>query len=451
MQSVRAAEYVRMSTENQKYSTENQRDKIRQYAQSKGIDIVQTYVDAGKSGLNLAGRLGLQQLLVDVQSGTAEFSVILVYDVSRWGRFQNSDESAYYEFVCRRAGCQVIYCGERFDNDDSAMSSIMKNLKRVMAGEYSRELSVKVFLGQSRVAGLGFHVGGTAGYGLRRVVVTDGGQFRAQLEIGQGKALQTDRVVLVPGPMHETQTVLKMYEWFLSERLSIPGMVFRLNFLGIPSESARPWTRTMVNRILTSERYVGTITYNTRSSKLGVKDVPNPESVWVKRENAFAKVVDQKQFEAARKVQRSCKTLSDAELIEGLKSLMATHGKLTCALINGARDLQAACTYAIRFGSLSAAYQLAGYTPTSRSQLMVRTRKVRQHYVSPTGRPLGRLDKTRIDVSSESEVKVWAANFGVSESELRHVVSHTGSIAASVERAIRRAGTLDPIASASQG
>jgi hypothetical protein len=33
--------------------------------------------------------------------------VILVLDVSRWGRFQDIDESAYYEFLCRRAGMQV--------------------------------------------------------------------------------------------------------------------------------------------------------------------------------------------------------------------------------------------------------------------------------------------------------------------------------------------------------
>ena len=33
----RAAEYVRMSTEHQQYSTENQADKIREYAAQRGI------------------------------------------------------------------------------------------------------------------------------------------------------------------------------------------------------------------------------------------------------------------------------------------------------------------------------------------------------------------------------------------------------------------------------
>ena len=136
----RAAEYVRMSTEHQQYSTENQADKIREYAAQRGIEIVRTYADEGKSGLNIGGRQGLQQLIRDVESGQADFQLILVYDVSRWGRFQDADESAYYEYICRRAGIQVSYCAEQFENDGSPVSTIVKGVKRAMAGEYSREL-----------------------------------------------------------------------------------------------------------------------------------------------------------------------------------------------------------------------------------------------------------------------------------------------------------------------
>src|ERR1700761_3316585 len=99
----RAAMYVRMSTEHQRYSTENQADAIRKYADRSNLSIVKTFVDYGKSGLRLSSRLALLELLREVQSGKAEFEVILVYDVSRWGRFQDADESAYYEYVCKRA------------------------------------------------------------------------------------------------------------------------------------------------------------------------------------------------------------------------------------------------------------------------------------------------------------------------------------------------------------
>ena len=122
---IRAAEYVRMSTEHQKYSTENQGDAIRIYADLHNMEIVRTYSDAGKSGLKIEGRIGLRQLIDDVEDGQTEFDVILVYDISRWGRFQDADESAYYEYLCRRSGISVHYCAEQFDNDGSPISTCL--------------------------------------------------------------------------------------------------------------------------------------------------------------------------------------------------------------------------------------------------------------------------------------------------------------------------------------
>ena len=156
---LRAAEYVRMSTEHQQYSTHNQADKIREYAKRRGIEIVRTYADEGKSGLSLEGRASLQQLIGDVESGRADFSLVLVYDVSRWGRFQDADESAYYEYICKRQGITVVYVAEQFENDGSPVSTIVKGVKRAMAGEYSRELSAKVFAGQCRLIEMGFRQG----------------------------------------------------------------------------------------------------------------------------------------------------------------------------------------------------------------------------------------------------------------------------------------------------
>jgi predicted site-specific integrase-resolvase len=118
----RAAEYVRMSTDHQKYSTENQADAIKRYAAERGIEIVRTYADEGKSGLSVDGRDAFKSLIADVSEGRADFEMILVYDVSRWGRFQDTDESAYYEYICKRAGVRVQYCAEQFENDTAAQS-----------------------------------------------------------------------------------------------------------------------------------------------------------------------------------------------------------------------------------------------------------------------------------------------------------------------------------------
>src|SRR5579872_3906911 len=141
------AEYLRMSTEHQQDSLLNQQATIREFAGRHRQKIVKSYVDAGKSGLALKHRRGLIQLLHDVVDGNQDYQAILVYDVSRWGRFQDIDEAAYYEFLCKRSGVKVHYCAEQFANDESMPSIVMKALKRVMASEYSRELSEKAFRG----------------------------------------------------------------------------------------------------------------------------------------------------------------------------------------------------------------------------------------------------------------------------------------------------------------
>lgn len=96
----RAAQYVRMSTEHQQYSTENQMDTISRY-EARKMQTVRTYSDEARSGLNIEGRNGLRELIRDVESGRADYTEIFVYDVSRWGRFQDVDESAYYEYICK--------------------------------------------------------------------------------------------------------------------------------------------------------------------------------------------------------------------------------------------------------------------------------------------------------------------------------------------------------------
>src|SRR3989449_7968916 len=206
-----AAAYVRMSTEHQQYSTSNQMDVIREYAKRRGLEIVKVYSDEGKSGLNIQGRDSLAQMIQDVQDGKTTFSSILVYDISRWGRFQDADESAYYEYICRRAGVSVHYCAEQFENDGSPMSTVMKSMKRTMAGEYSRELSSKVFQGACRLIQLGFKQGGTAGFGLRRMLIDQSGARKALLKMGEQKSIQTDRVVLVAGPEEEVKIVRWIY------------------------------------------------------------------------------------------------------------------------------------------------------------------------------------------------------------------------------------------------
>lgn len=175
MTNILAAQYLRVSTERQEYSLDCQTTKIANYAQENGFVVCLTYCDEAKSGLEIGRRAGLSQLLQDVVGGKQPYKAVLVFDVSRWGRFQDPDEAAHYEFLCKAAGVRVHYCAEQFINDGHTASLILKTLKRVMAAEYSRELSDKVFAGMTQVVRRGFRTGSHPGYGFRRMLLSADG------------------------------------------------------------------------------------------------------------------------------------------------------------------------------------------------------------------------------------------------------------------------------------
>ncbi len=361
---IRAAEYVRMSTEHQKYSTENQADAIRSYAELHQMEIVRTYSDAGKSGLNIEGRDGLKQLIDDVERGETDFDVILVYDISRWGRFQDADESAYYEYICRRSGISVHYCAEQFDNDGSPISTIVKSVKRAMAGEYSRELSAKVFAGQCRLIELGYRQGGMAGYGLRRMRIDQNGIPQGILRFGEHKSLQTDRVILVPGPEEEIENVRWMYRQFVDGGNVESEIASQLNDRGVTTDLSRPWSRGTVHQVLTNEKYIGNNVFNRRSFKLKKERLKNSPEMWIRADNAFEAIVDPQIFFTAQgMIRERNRRFSDEEMIERLRRLFDHQGYLSGLIIDESENMASSGSYQRRFGSLIRAYELVGFKP----------------------------------------------------------------------------------------
>ncbi len=373
----RAAQYVRMSTDQQQYSTQNQADKIAEYAQQRNIDIVRTYADEGKSGLSIGGRASLQKLITDVETGVADFSIVLVYDVSRWGRFQDADEAAFHEYVLKRKGIQVTYVAEQFENDGSPVSTIVKGVKRAMAGEYSRELSTKVFIGQCRLIELGFRQGGHAGYGYRRIMIDQMGEFKGELKRGERKCISTYRVVLVPGPAEEVELVNNMYRWLVDDKLTVPEIVRRLNGMQVSPEPGLPWTFGRVRQILTNEKYIGNNLYNRRSYKLKTSRISNPPEMWIRKEAAFPGIVPKEMFVAASALVKIYRSSSE-ELLDQLKQLFEKTGVLSRDVINQTPGMPTVQNYISRFGSLRRAYELIGYWPTSDPDHQEANRRIRR-------------------------------------------------------------------------
>jgi DNA invertase Pin-like site-specific DNA recombinase len=339
---------VRVSTSQQKYTIENQAAAIAAHAARRGIRIVETYSDLGRSGVQIAGREGLKRLIRDVQRGSANFDCILVYDISRWGRFQDVDESAYYEFICRRAGINIHYCAEEFENDGSLASIVLKNIKRVGAADYSRQLSKKVFLGQSRVTTLGHWRGGPAAYGLRRMLVGEDGKHKTVLQYGERKSLKTEHSILVPGPKSEIRIVEWIFNSFANKKMNRTEIATELNARGILNACGKRWSSLTISNMLRNEIYLGHVIYNRRSQRLGEKQIDNPRDMWIRRDNTFKPIISPELFakaQAAFVEQANGRTLSDKKLLDDLRALWRKRGYLTMNILQSEEGVAHAGAY----------------------------------------------------------------------------------------------------------
>lgn len=381
----RAAQYVRMSTEHQNYSVAYQTACNAAYALREGFEIVRTYADEGISGLTLAKRPDLQQLLADVVGGKADFEVILVYDVSRWGRFQDLDEGAHYEFLCRAAGVAVAYTGEPFANDGSLISGLVKHMKRAMAAEYSRDLSAKLSRAMSGLAAQGFWMGGPAPFGYRRQAIAPDGKLGLVMEAGEHKALLGHRTTLVPGPDEEVAVLRNIFTWFAAGE-TCRAIAVRLNAGPIAPELARRWTAFRVLQILRNEVYLGTNVHGRREVVLRrVRALPQDQ--WRRAPDAFPALIDRRLWRAAQKRLAARSGYSQDELIAKLRQLYRRKGRLSHAVMARDRRTPDPFTYIRHFGSLERAFELAGCERTPDQQKRAdRIRQTRPHRVRRYGR-----------------------------------------------------------------
>lgn len=171
-----------------------------------------------------------------------------------------------------------------------------------MAGEYSRELSTKVFAGQGRLIEKGYRQGGPAGFGLRRTLIDETGTVKGVLGRGEHKSIQTDRVILTPGPDEEVAVVREVYRAFVHDGRTEREIADDLNVRSVLTDLGRPWTRGTVHQLLINEKYVGDNVWNRRSFKLKKKRVRNAPNMWIRAPGVFEGIVARDLFDAAHSI-----------------------------------------------------------------------------------------------------------------------------------------------------
>ena len=246
------------------------------------------------------------------------------------------------------------------------------------------------------------------------MLINQAGTPKGILKRGEHKSLQTDRVILVPGPAAEVQTVRDIYRMFVHEGKTERAIAEILNGAGVSSSDdsqPEPWSRGMVHQVLVNEKYIGHNVYNRISFKLKKKRVVNPPDMWVRAEDAFEAVVDPESFYMARGIiQERNRQFTDEEMLARLRHLLTTHPELTGGLIDNSEGMPSSSAYRHRFGSLIKAYRLAGFIPERSYEYLEINRHLRQAHPQLLGDMIQDLETMGATVHRDERSNVLLIN-----------------------------------------
>ena len=356
---MKAVAYYRHSAEiGQENSVEIQQDSVRAFAEKHDVEIVHEFADRGKSGLNAEGRPAFNEMMDWVRT-RGDFDLLLVLDVSRWGRFQDTDLSAHYESLCTQHGKQVVYTNIGFPRDeDRLIGQLRKSIDRYQSAEYSRALSKKVFEGAAKVARQGYRPGGAPPYGFHRLMLDENKQPDRILQPGQRKAIQNGRVILVPGDPKHVETIQEIFLLFVEKGFDERQIAGQLNSRAIPSPGGVRWGQGSVRHILANQEYAGCVVYNKTTQRLKTRTRRNPRDEWIVTPGAYEPIVVPELFQRAQAILDGRKRLYCREnMLARLRVLYEKYGLVTSRIVRFDTECPAPCTYADRFGGLSGAFQ----------------------------------------------------------------------------------------------
>ena len=287
----RAAVYIRYSSENQRdgYSIEYQMDECKKYINEKGFVFEKAYIDEAVSGKSANKRNAFFELLADVKKGL--YDVVIVYKYSRFAR--NLMEATLYRQQIEKNGAKLISAMERID-DSTPEGRMMRNIIMTMDEYYSDNLSTFVQSSMYTAAKSGKYLGGILPYGFS---VNENGEFI------ENKA--------------EADIVRRVFE--LRAAGAMPADILRIfREEGVRGRNGKPFTQQLLNKIVRSEKYIGTYKYTVKGY----------DPIYI--ENAFAPIVSRDLWD---KVQHLLDNANVKRAAKGRarKNIYPLTGKIFCA------------------------------------------------------------------------------------------------------------------------
>ena len=301
----KAGIYARLSSDQDKEKNESVEMQVQiaekyiedmNEKQAEQIEIVDRYIDLGKTGSNFKrdefGRL-LQDIRLD------EINCVVVKDLSRFGR-NYLEAGNYIEKIFPFLGVRFIAVSDRFDTgvDGNEKKQMAVEIKNLINDMYAKDSSVKIrqSLRQRRQAG--GYVGGPAPYG-----------YRSEYEKNVRRLIPDENTADIVRYIFErfiqTASCSAVADDLNRRRINSPtvyrqtGEVF---FSERPEENYRGWSRSAVERIVKSETYTGNLVQGKTS--ITARDESNrihkSEDEWCIKENTHEPLIDVRLFEQAK-------------------------------------------------------------------------------------------------------------------------------------------------------
>ena len=240
--------YTRVSTAMQVdgYSLDAQKDEIMRYVQYRNMLVCGEYTDEGKSGKNIQGRPGFQQMMDDVVDRKDSVTFIICFKLSRFGR--NTADILNSLKLMKRYGVHLICIKE---NIDSSLDSgkMMISILGAMAEIERDNIAVQTMAGRREKARQGGWNGAKPPYGY---------------------TLQDGKMVI---ELEAAEHIRIIFDKYVNSNMGLTGVAKWMNEHGYKKafttyHSKSVFTEPFLERVISNHTYCGMIAYGKRRTVL---------------------------------------------------------------------------------------------------------------------------------------------------------------------------------------
>ena len=297
----RAGLYYRLSQEDERQgesvSIDNQRTILRKYAEERGFEIHDEYIDDGVSGTTFQ-RPEVQRLLDDAKTGV--INTIIVKDLSRFGR-NYIEVGQYVDYVFPAFGIRFIAIQDNVDTENRDSNAMeMMPIMNVFNEWHAANTSKKIRAVLKSNAKEGKYHAREAPYGYVK-----GNDEKKTPVIDEEAAAVVKRIFeMRAGGLspHKIADILNAEGVMNPSRYSMEkyGIVGKRNHFGL-------WSFCAVNSILNNPTYLGHLAQQ-RWSSISYKNhkrYKRDENEWIVVKNTHEAIITQELWDKVREVEKS--------------------------------------------------------------------------------------------------------------------------------------------------